>query len=299
MDTTSTDDEDIAAVVNLSLCSHQVQTLYPLVASYRKQVDELWKATVDDPGPRKLQFRGYRYLVNLYYDMPKRAVIDHKPMSTEFDNLVFFCRYVGPRPTAKHSLHRLNNDLGYRLGNVEWADKRTQAEVRRTTQHHLYLGRRLTDRQLAEVLFEKGCHTTTAAIKKYRQRLTKAGVSPIEVTRRIFARHKLPYESSSNPVESWDFPPEFHAKLTPVYRNFRRQAETRIEFYIRWLDDQDGQMQTLIANPNTSLSQMATLDRTAIRYQYRLSLAKKELKVLHQKRVDQVIEQLVPAWPKE
>ncbi len=293
MDTTSAGSSDQSDAVNLSACSPQVQTLYPLMAGYRDEVNKLWADTADEPGPRNLQNRGHRYLVSLYYEMQKRAVTDNKPMSLEFQNLVFFCRYVGPRPTARHSLHRLDNDQGYRIGNVEWADKRKQAEVRRTAQHHLYLGRRLTDRQLAEILLEKGRPTTTAAIKKFRQRQMKRGVTPAEVTRLIFEKRQLPYESSSDPVESWDFPPEFHAKLTPTYQSFRRQGETRIVFFIRWLKDKSDELIELMWNPSTTSDQIRVMESPAFRYRSRADWAKEELKSLHRKKVDKVIEQLV------
>src|SRR6266852_2596877 len=102
--------------VDITHCSPQVQMLFPLNPEYQQRMQKLWADTSDNPGPRELRRRGYRYLVSLHYEMPKRAEIDGKPMSPEFKNLVFFSRYVGPRPTAKHSLHRLDNDIGYRVG---------------------------------------------------------------------------------------------------------------------------------------------------------------------------------------
>lgn len=43
-----------------------------------------------------------------------------------------FFAHVGPRPSAKHSLDREDNDSGYRPGNVRWATKREQSGNRRT-----------------------------------------------------------------------------------------------------------------------------------------------------------------------
>jgi hypothetical protein len=275
--------------VDLKVCSSQVQELYQLDSEYQLQVLNLWAATSDNPGPRELRKRGYRYLISLYYEMPKRAEVDGKPMSNEFSDLVYFCRYVGPRPTPKHSLHRQDNDIGYRVGNVEWADKRKQSEIRRNTQHHVYLDRRLTDRALAEMLSAKGSKVSVAAIKKQRQRLGKKGYDKAEVTRLIFKQNGLPYATSSDPLEAWDFPDSFREQLTKLYPHFRRTSEIRIAYFVRWLEEQVLAFRKLIANPHTSNDQATLLNKVVSQYQATISSVRAELKVLHQKNVQIVL----------
>lgn len=43
-----------------------------------------------------------------------------------------FFAHVGERPSRRHSLDRVNNDLGYRPGNVRWATQTEQARNKRT-----------------------------------------------------------------------------------------------------------------------------------------------------------------------
>jgi hypothetical protein len=44
-----------------------------------------------------------------------------------------FVAEIGPRPSPQHSVNRRDNKLGYLLGNLEWADPRTQAWERSCT----------------------------------------------------------------------------------------------------------------------------------------------------------------------
>ena len=280
--------------VEIEKCSVQAQTLYALDQEYQQRVHKLWEDTADNPSRRELQRRGYAYLVSLYYGMPTRAQTDDKPMSMEFNDITFFCRYVGPRPTPKHSLHRMNNDIGYCIGNLEWADKRKQAEVRNGAQHHLYLGRRLTDRALAEHLKSKGRKTTAGAIKKIRQRYRSRGIAPTEITRMIFDRHGLPYATSHDPVEAWDFPLDRHEDLTKLYPAFRRQHENRIHFFIRWLEEQIQKLTSLRGDFNTSDAQKFELSKLLWKYRGDKLHARDGLKKLHQHKIDKLLAESAP-----
>jgi len=46
---------------------------------------------------------------------------------------VAFINYVGPRPSPKHSIDRIDNNLGYEPGNVRWATMREQSRNQRST----------------------------------------------------------------------------------------------------------------------------------------------------------------------
>ena len=48
-----------------------------------------------------------------------------------FDSFKEFYQEVGPRPSLKHSLDRVDNDLGYQKGNIRWATAAEQCRNQR------------------------------------------------------------------------------------------------------------------------------------------------------------------------
>jgi hypothetical protein len=48
------------------------------------------------------------------------------------DSFLAFLAHVGPRPSASHSLDRIDNDKGYEPGNVRWATLDVQNRNKRT-----------------------------------------------------------------------------------------------------------------------------------------------------------------------
>jgi len=59
----------------------------------------------------------------------------------KFDN---FIQDMGPRPTNKHSLDRIDTNKGYEPGNCRWADQMQQAQTRTNVRHIHAFGETMT-----------------------------------------------------------------------------------------------------------------------------------------------------------
>ncbi len=76
-----------------------------------------------------------------------------------------FFAHVGPRPSPKHSINRINNDLGYAPGNVEWA---TGDEQARNTRRNMWITFQGERRLLIDVCRQLGVSYRTT-IQRHRK----------------------------------------------------------------------------------------------------------------------------------
>lgn len=60
-----------------------------------------------------------------------------------------FYDYMGPRPSARHSIDRVNPERGYEPGNVRWATPAEQGRTRRNSINILEDGKMVSLRDLA------------------------------------------------------------------------------------------------------------------------------------------------------
>lgn len=62
-----------------------------------------------------------------------------------------FLSDMGPRPSLKHTIERLDNNTGYEPSNCVWAVMKTQARNRRNSRLVVYLGQEMTIAEMAEI----------------------------------------------------------------------------------------------------------------------------------------------------
>ncbi|WP_313561706.1 hypothetical protein [Diaphorobacter nitroreducens] len=205
--------------------------------AYRASCHALWALLDKGARPHSLKGTPFEYLARKFNNLREESKLKPGRLDPVFRDWLTFAYHVGPRPSDKHQLDRINDSDNYRVGNVRWLHATRQNSNKRANRHHLYRGRRFTDAELSALLAKNFKNYSPEAIKKYRQRMAKAGYSNDEITREIFKRHGLSYESSGNPLEDADFSPKYYKKLSQAYR-VSGGGLTRIAFEIAWLQEQ-------------------------------------------------------------
>lgn len=215
-------------------CSAQVRKLRDAAPpQYRKDEKLLYEVLKGTQTINALHQSGFKYLVDCWYVTGKR-----KCGRRGFANVYQFCRHVGPRPSRRHQLHRLDNCRGYEPGNVEWQPQvrgGVQALVKSNTRRHLWNGKRLSHAELAaEINKRGGSRATEASIAKQYERLRKQTPQHL-LTETIVKKHGLAFEHSSCPVENWDFPADM-PEARAAYAHYHN-GKNRLEFAIGYLND--------------------------------------------------------------
>lgn len=205
--------------------------------AFRASCHALWALLDTGARPNTLKGTPFEYLARKFNNLREESKKKPGRLDPVFRDWPTFAYHVGPRPSDKHQLDRINDSDNYRLNNVRWLHATRQNSNKRANRHHLYKGQRFTDSELSALLAKHGIDYSPEAIKKFRQRMVKAGYSNEEITREIFKRHGLSYESSGNPLEDADFSPKYYKKLSEAYR-ISGSGITRIEFEIQWLQEQ-------------------------------------------------------------
>lgn len=75
-------------------------------------------------------------------------------------SFINFYNDMGPRPSSKHKLERINNDGDYKKSNCKWVTQKEQVRNRRNTIYVLYNGR---NRPFSEIIEEYGLNYNKSA----------------------------------------------------------------------------------------------------------------------------------------
>jgi hypothetical protein len=230
--------------------------------------------------------KGYVKEWNSHHGMLQRAAKGSIPLSPELRDFAVFLAHVGPKPhyeeTGKLSIDKTNSK-GYVIGSIRWENPEGQTRNRSSSRFHLYDGRYYTDNQLAALLTdlaEKAVKGDT--VKKRRLRG--------KTTAEQFAMESVAYESGLDAVSDWDFPANCAAKMQLLYRKYHRKGETRIAFFIRWLNTNEIPRLDSNMQSHTTPEQGTLLDRLRSLANIALHDARAKLKILEQKKIAKEIE---------
>lgn len=101
-----------------------------------------------------------------------------------------FYRHVGPRPSAEHSIDRIDNERGYEPGNVRWATKVEQSHNRRGL-HTIEVDGKV--QTITDWAREKGIHFSTISHRIARGMSERDAVmTPPRDGGRRMSRRQLP-----------------------------------------------------------------------------------------------------------
>ena len=157
--------------------SEQLILNYTTDPKYREQCETLldlsWGAELT---PYKFlnlpELAEWRYMATWFYQASKSFARAPGIPSEEFHVWPNMFLHIGPRPSPKHSIHRLDDTRNYEIGNLAWATRKIQATERRDKAKVKFRGRHVTYEQLSsELALEgKGKPKSVDAIKSFLKR---------------------------------------------------------------------------------------------------------------------------------
>lgn len=125
--------------------------------------------------------------------------------------------HLGPRPVEGWTVHRMDNYKGYQPGNLKWASKTEQTEIRKVTKWHEVNGEKMTVKR-----FAKHLGITYSCLYKRLQH----GWS---VQRLLDAQKK------NTGILAWQFPPSLANLCEPQYAVRKFYKQTRLAWFISYL----------------------------------------------------------------
>lgn len=182
--------------------SEQLMILFTSDSTYRLNVLrmlELLKKGATVVAFQKHEHIGLRKLGNWFKDRKKSFQrVVNRGNSPELDVWPNIAWHMGPCPLQgkQASVHRTDDLKGYRLGNLEWASKRTQALDKATgTRKTYWQGKQVSDRELVQTLMAVGVTCTENRIAQFRKN-NKAKFSSQEALSKAMLQKWGAYEAS-------------------------------------------------------------------------------------------------------
>ena len=120
--------------------------------AYRASCHALWALLDKEARPNTLKGTPFEYLARKFNNLREEAKKKPGKLDPAFRDWHTFAYHVGPRPSDKHQLDRINDSDNYRVGNVRWLHATRQNSNKRANRPHQYQGRRYTDAELRHAL---------------------------------------------------------------------------------------------------------------------------------------------------
>ena len=125
--------------------------------------------------------------------------------------------HLGPIPAEGWTVHRMDNYRGYEPGNIKWATKEEQTQIRKTTKWYEVDGKPMTKMQLSKHL--------GLTYRCLYSRL-RSGWS---------VERLLDEKKKHGGIKAWSFPSDAAHVLEPLYIQRKSFNQSRIDWYIVYL----------------------------------------------------------------
>lgn len=112
-----------------------------------------------------------------YSDYGARGITMHPAWTNDF--AAFFAE-VGPKPSARHSLDRIDVNGDYAPGNVRWATPKEQSRNRRSNVYVTYKGTKMTLAEFAE--------RVGVPYKRLHRQMSYYGIDAVTAAERLLSR---------------------------------------------------------------------------------------------------------------
>lgn len=133
-----------------------------------------------------------RCLVPTYKDYPRYGGKGLKIQEEWIENYAAFLEYMGRKPTAIHSIDRIDNRIGYVVGNVRWATPTEQQRNRTCNVRVTFRGKSMCISEWAEELDMEMC-TLWSRLRVQGWSVEKALTTPVR---------KWPSQKKTTPTTS-------------------------------------------------------------------------------------------------
>jgi hypothetical protein len=214
--------------------------------------------------------------------------------------------HMGPNPApGELSIDRIDPTQPYRLMNLRWADKATQAANQRRNRKNLWQNTAITDRQLAAELAGLKIGTNAHAIKAMRHRIKSAHTdgkpifpTPEAIHTELLRRLKVPayVPKSGDPIRD-------EPLMNGLGRDWEEEKKakpwlTNIGFQLEWVESKEKEIRGELAYWNKVYSKnQVTIDQLELRLSAVLDFQRKlknRLQTLHEKKSEKLNSEINP-----